>query len=1688
MFDLGILVGLEGIGRLGTDLAKMNAQIGSSVATANKTVGGLKGAFQDLTAEIPLLGKAFRVLTNPITLLATAITAVGIGFGSALSTAKTFEKQIADTAAIVTAGFDTKKAQVQIQALEQEALRLGSSTEFTATQAAKAFEFLGRAGFDTQQILAGAADALSLATVGNLDLGRAADISSNVLTQFNKDAAELGSVVDGIAKVTTTSNTNVEQFAEAMKFLGPTAAALKVPFEEASAAVGVLANSGLQGSLGTRALGTALTRLTAPIPKVQDAIRNLGIEAFDSQGQFVGIAGLISELEKAFVGFNDKQRQSALTTIFGAEAIQEFNILLSAGSAELAQYTEEVGRATAQNGEFAKGIRDAKLDNLEGALISIRSAFEGFQISVAKPFLDGFKDIGFAVADFIRLGTAFVTGAANLSTGLVTIGDETKTFGEAFGSVGAAVQGVLTFIEPVRDAFASLIQDLEPTREAISSLFDGLENIGTGTISGILSIGEQIGDTLLPTFQLISGAISGLINSLAGLGTQIVNALRPVFGALIGDGTTIASVIGTSIVGAINIFAQAVAFSVRIATDLVNVFSDIIEFVSDNEIAFGALVGTIVAYNFNTLTAIGQTALLGAKMFITNGLASAGALIHGALSTAIALLTGKISLATIAQTALNFVLTANPIGLVIVAVGALVGAFVALYRNSETVRAGVAGTFAAIKAVIQTTINALKDQLFGFGNIIAGVFTFDLDRIKSGLSQFADGVKGQFGGVGEAAREAFVAGYDNKLAQEAGEKAAKAGRLAADEFQKASNQKLIDDAAGSLSAVNAFNLQIDGREAEAAFATTQKAAKGTEDAVKGASDAVNNFGQNINTKPAQNSIAGLEQQIRDLETAIQNSDPRSSGFSNLVKASEEAEQALTRTRAEVDRIRNFGDVGIFDLPLVTSASREIEKAAAQVAEIEGTRRLDIEVISPEIPDFSQTQTLRIDYEVGQPELVNIPEFQTSRIDYFVSNPDLVLIPENQTSRIDYIVNNPALVDIPEVQTSEIQYLVNNPNLVDIPEFQTSNIDYIVNNRALIDIPEVQTSEIKYLVNNPALVDIPEIQTSRINYVVNNPALIEVPDFQTSRIDYQVNNPDLVDIPAFQTTEIDYIVSNPNLVDIPEFQRSEIEYVTNNPALVEVPAVQTSQINYIVDNPSLVDVPDFQRSEIEYIVNNPNLVDIPAFQESRIDYIVNDSDLISIPDIQVSEIDYIVNNPALVDIPETQTSRIDYLVNNPSLVDIPEVQTSRIDYIVNNPALVNVPEFQRSEIEYVVNNPALVSVPEVQTSQINYLVENPDLISVPPVQESTIKYNVEALSLPEVPDSKEIDISFALGGLSLPSASGIEVPVDFDVSELRIPQPGPIRIDVDIPDLSRLDTLNTLGTLEDITLGINIDAPDLPSFEDQEVNVDYIAETASLPELSDITVGVNFEPNLEIPDLEPLSNAFEFTKEVEGLSELNLAAAVLGVNAETINKNFSSSAELFAAMETGAYALGEALTGNADAALSLIDNIQQLGEALQDTLINGAVRAFQTFGREIGKAIATGAKFKDAFQAFLQAIAATLLVEVPKLIGVFLLQTGVGLGYPAGIPAIIAGIALVAFSGVAAGLLEGGKGGSTTANTNADFSGTPGSSTGGISGGLSSQGSERREDNITNVTVELNTDGIVEKIQEQQIINGELRDG
>ena len=308
------------------------------------------------------LGQAGRTMTLGITAPMMAIA------GGALMVAAGYERSMNRVQALSGA------TGAQFVSLQKQARQLGATTQFSASDAADGMGFLAMAGFKTNQILGAMPSTLQLAAAAQMDLAQAADITSNILTGYGLEVDQLGRANDVLVKSFTSANTDLAQLGEAFKYAGPVARGAGLSFEEAAAALSMMGNAGIQGSMAGTSLRGALTRLMNPTREVSNTLRRLRVNVHDANGQLIPFDEIIRRLEP------HAEDTAAMMQIFGQRAGPAMAALLGQGSTALETFVSQLKESEGT----AERIADSQMKGLSGALKELRSAVEELALATTE--------------------------------------------------------------------------------------------------------------------------------------------------------------------------------------------------------------------------------------------------------------------------------------------------------------------------------------------------------------------------------------------------------------------------------------------------------------------------------------------------------------------------------------------------------------------------------------------------------------------------------------------------------------------------------------------------------------------------------------------------------------------------------------------------------------------------------------------------------------------------------------------------------------------------------------------------------------------------------------------------------------------------------------------------------------------------------------------------------------------------------------------------------------------------------------------------------------------------------------------------------------------------------------------------------------------------------------------------------
>ena len=348
----------------------------------------------------------------------------------------------------------TGATEEQFKKLTEQARDLGRTTLHTAQQAADAQAFLAQAGLKTNEVYDAMPGVLNLATAGTLELSRAADISSNILVGFNKNASDMNDVADIMATIAASANTNIEQLGTAMSYVAPVAASAGVSIEKTSAIIGALSDAGIQASKAGTGLRGMIVSLSAPSNKAQESLDALGLSFTDSSGKLLDFDVILERLAPHY------ENTALMAQLFGRRQIAAAQAAISARD-KIADLTVELENSEGAAAEMAETMGSG----MYGDLKRIESAFGEILITIGEGLAPEIK----AVANLMQGFVGILVGPA--------IDRNIESIGNLRVQIGILEEKVVNARETNDSSWPRMARQLEQAREQMFMLALESENL-----------------------------------------------------------------------------------------------------------------------------------------------------------------------------------------------------------------------------------------------------------------------------------------------------------------------------------------------------------------------------------------------------------------------------------------------------------------------------------------------------------------------------------------------------------------------------------------------------------------------------------------------------------------------------------------------------------------------------------------------------------------------------------------------------------------------------------------------------------------------------------------------------------------------------------------------------------------------------------------------------------------------------------------------------------------------------------------------------------------------------------------------------------------------------------------------------------------------------------------------------------
>lgn len=482
------------------------------LASTQKNLVNFGKSMQDAGKKMTDTGKNLSMkVTAPIVGLGAVIAKTGVEFEAAMS----------------EVGAISGATGADLQALEDIAKEMGSTTKFSASEAASGLKYMAMAGWDTQQMLDGLPGVLNLAAAAGEDLGLVSDIVTDAMTAFSMEAKQAGEFADTLAAASSSANTNVAMLGESFKYVAPVAGALGFSAKDTSIALSLMANAGIKGSQSGTALRTMMTNLAKPTDQMQKAMTEYGISLTNTDGSMKSLDQVMLNLRESLGGLTEAEQAAAAATIFGKEAMSGALAIVNTSEADFNKLSDAINNSAGAANRMAEEMQD----NLQGRLTALKSAIERVALQLydaMKPALEAVVAVVQKIVDWIAklspemqtaiviiAGLAAAVGPLLIVLGLMASGlGSILTILPALGAAFAIVTGPIGIAVAAIAALVAMLVHLYRTNEDVRAnmqvVWNGIKAVIDAVMPAILYVIETV-------WNNIKGVISGALNVIQGL-------------------------------------------------------------------------------------------------------------------------------------------------------------------------------------------------------------------------------------------------------------------------------------------------------------------------------------------------------------------------------------------------------------------------------------------------------------------------------------------------------------------------------------------------------------------------------------------------------------------------------------------------------------------------------------------------------------------------------------------------------------------------------------------------------------------------------------------------------------------------------------------------------------------------------------------------------------------------------------------------------------------------------------------------------------------------------------------------------------------------------------------------------------------------------------------------------------------
>ena len=519
---LGKLADIKGLSNLGNTVnnigkafSTIKGKAGIAAAGITLAVNGFNKLYtaskQNFIDGLSKLGSVCKTIVSGITGAGKAF----LSFAGNIANADLSFAGLAKT----SMGYDQTLERIGIKAgaTDGEMAKLGKTiqtlttdTVYSMDEIAGAAEYMVQNGRTASQVVEELGSVAGLATTGNIDLAKSADIVASTMNMFSRQGLSAKQVANLFAKAANTSGANVENLAKSLENCGPQAAALNIPFEQLMATLATMGDNAIKGGKAGTALKNLFQRMAAPTKEAASAIKEFGLETAQAKIVSGDLKGGLLEMKKALDlnKISSDEQQKAIKQLAGAYGAAGLTSVLNTATDELMTTFKAMEDGLVSTNDLENGMKKL-MGTIQGQVMR-------FSANVQLAFYNLYTQANSSIAKVMDVFNNFLSML----------------------NEGAGIQSALKYLETEFNKIPKILSNaINNGIKGINSFINGgsldsILNIGTNIIKGITS-----GINKAYNSGTLTSAISGMISkicdfitingdSIAKAGKQIMDSIK----------------------------------------------------------------------------------------------------------------------------------------------------------------------------------------------------------------------------------------------------------------------------------------------------------------------------------------------------------------------------------------------------------------------------------------------------------------------------------------------------------------------------------------------------------------------------------------------------------------------------------------------------------------------------------------------------------------------------------------------------------------------------------------------------------------------------------------------------------------------------------------------------------------------------------------------------------------------------------------------------------------------------------------------------------------------------------------------------------------------------------------------------------------------------------------------------------